>query len=167
MKLDPIDITILSELSGNARASQVDLAGRVGLSSTAIARRQKALEEAGFIRGYQAVLDLTRFGLATTVLVRVTLDSQNDAALKSFEAAVINCPSVVRCFLMSGSDDYIVIVMARDIEDFERIHRTELSRLPRVARVQSSFALREVVNRAVPPVVFGASRKPRSGQAAR
>ena len=127
MKLDTIDTTILSELTMNARASQVELAERVGLSSTAIARRQKVLEEEGFIRGYQAVLDLTRFGLSTTVLVRVTLESQNEDALKSFEAAVIDCPSVVRCFLMSGSDDYIVIVMARDIEDFERIHRTELS----------------------------------------
>jgi DNA-binding Lrp family transcriptional regulator len=120
------------------------------------------LEEEGFIRGYQAVLDLARFGLSTTVLVRVTLESQNENALKSFEAAVINCPSVVRCFLMSGSDDYIVIVMARDIEDFERIHRTELSRLPRVARIQSSFAMREVVNRAVPPVIFGATRRHQS-----
>jgi len=115
--IDAIDTTILSELATNARASQVDLAERVGLSSTAIARRQKALEEQGFIRGYQAVLDLTRFGLSTTVLVRVTLESQNEDALKSFEAAVIECPSVVRCFLMSGSDDYIVIVLARDIED--------------------------------------------------
>src|SRR5258708_4000829 len=97
----------------------------------------------------------TRFGLSTTVLVRVTLESQNEDALKSFEAAVIECPSVVRCFLMSGSDDYIVIVMARDIEDFERIHRTELSRLPRVARIQSSFAMRHVVNPAAPPIVFG------------
>jgi DNA-binding Lrp family transcriptional regulator len=167
MKLDQFDTTILSELTNNARASQVDLAERVGLSSTAIARRQKVLEEEGFIRGYQAVLDLARFGLSTTVLVRVTLESQNEDALKSFEAAVINCPSVVRCFLMSGSDDYIVIVMARDIEDFERIHRTELSRLPRVARIQSSFAMREVVNRAVPPVIFGGSRKQRSGPAAR
>ena len=56
---------------------------------------------------------------------------------------------------MSGSDDYLVIVLARDIEDFERIHRTELSRLPRIARIQSSFAMREVVDRAVPPIVFG------------
>jgi Lrp/AsnC family leucine-responsive transcriptional regulator len=159
MQLDNIDTTILSELSINARASQVELAERVGLSSTAIARRQKVLEEEGYIRGYQAILDLSRFGLSTTVLVRVTLESQNEEALKSFEAAVIDCPSVVRCFLMSGSDDYIVIVMARDIEDFERIHRTELSRLPRVARIQSSFAMREVVNRAVPPVIFGASRR--------
>ena len=167
MKIDSFDTTILSELTVNARASHVELAERVGLSSTAIARRQKVLEEEGFIRGYQAVLDLTRFGLSTTVLVRVTLESQNEDALKSFEAAVIGCPSGVRCFLMSGSDDYIVIVLARDIEDFEHIHRTELSRLPRVARIQSSFAMREVVNRAVPPVIFAGSRRPRSAQAAR
>jgi len=76
-------------LTINACASQVELAERVGLSSTAIRRRQKVLEEEGFIRGYQAVLDLARFGLSTTVLVRVTLESQNEEALKSFEAAVI------------------------------------------------------------------------------
>lgn len=153
--MDKIDATILSELTKNARVSQVELATRVGLSSTAVARRQRALEEDGLIRGYQAVLDLRRFGLATTVVVRITLESQSDEALKAFEAGVLDCPSVVRCFLMSGSDDYVVIVLARDIEDFERIHRTELSRLPRVARLESSFALREVVNRAVPPSVFG------------
>src|ERR1700738_5039350 len=112
MSVDHIDTTILSELTINARASQVDLAERVGLSSTALARRQKALEAEGVVRRYQAVLDLTRFGLTTPVLVRVTLESQSEDALKSFEAAVIDCPSVVRCFLMSGSDDYIVIVMA-------------------------------------------------------
>ncbi|WP_425068947.1 Lrp/AsnC family transcriptional regulator [Reyranella sp.] len=155
MQLDKIDATILSELTENARVSQVDLAARVGLSSTAVARRQRALEEAGLIRGYQAVLDLGRFGLGTTVVVRITLDSQSDEALTAFEAGVLDCPSVVRCFLMSGSDDYVVIVLARDIEDFERIHRTELSRLPRVARLESSFALRDVVTRAVPPSVFG------------
>jgi Lrp/AsnC family transcriptional regulator, leucine-responsive regulatory protein len=157
MEIDKIDTTILAELSANARVSMVDLATRVGLSSTAIARRQRSLEESGLIQGYQAVLDLGRFGLRTTVLVRIALESQSDQALKAFEAGVLNCPSVIRCFLMSGSDDYVAIVLARDIEDFERIHRTELSRLPRVARIQSSFAMRDVVNRAVPPVVFGKS----------
>jgi DNA-binding Lrp family transcriptional regulator len=159
MEMDKIDTAILSELTTNARASQVELAEHVGLSSTAIARRQRALEEHGFIRGYQAVLDLSRFGLSTTILVRITLESQSEEALKSFEAGIVDCPSVIRCFLMSGSDDYVVIVLARDIEDFERIHRTELSRLPRVARIQSSFAMREVVNRAVPPVIFSRSRR--------
>jgi Lrp/AsnC family leucine-responsive transcriptional regulator len=161
MEIDKIDTTILAELSANARVSMVDLATRVGLSSTAIARRQRSLEESGFIRGYQAVLDLGRFGLRTTVLVRIALESQSDQALKAFEAGVLSCPSVIRCFLMSGSDDYVAIVLARDIEDFERIHRTELSRLPRVARIQSSFAMRDIVNRAVPPVVFGKSNGPK------
>ena len=123
----------------------------------AIARRQRALEDDGYIKGYQAMLDLSRFGLNTTVLVRVTLDSQSDEALKLFEVEIVKCPSVIRCFLMSGSDDYLLIVLARDIEDFERIHRTELSRLPGVSRIQSNFAIREIVNRAVPPVVFGKS----------
>src|SRR6202142_3275195 len=95
MKLDAIDTTILSELTINARASQVELAERVGLSSTAIARRQKSLEESGFIQGYQAVLDLGRFGLRTTVLVRIALESQSEQALKAFEAGVLNCPSVI------------------------------------------------------------------------
>jgi DNA-binding Lrp family transcriptional regulator len=155
MDLDKIDLTILAELSSNARVSMVDLANRAALSSTAIARRQKALEENGFIERYQAVLNLARFGLCTTVLVRIALESQSDEALKSFEAGIVNCPSVIRCFLMSGSDDYVAIVMARDIKDFERIHRVELSRLPRVARLQSSFAIRDVLNRSVPPALFG------------
>ena len=159
MELDRLDTLILAELSANARVSQVELAERVGLSSTAIARRQKTLEDEGFIKGYQAMLDLDLMGLSTTVLVRIALESQSDEALKAFEAEVVKCPSVVRCFLMSGTDDYILIVLARDIQDFERIHRTELSRLPRVARVQSSFALREIVNRAVPTVVFGETKR--------
>jgi Lrp/AsnC family leucine-responsive transcriptional regulator len=160
MDIDRIDTMLLAALVTNGRASQADLAARVGLSSTAVARRQKALEINGCIRGYQATLDLKRLGLGTTVLVRITLESQSGEALKAFEAGVVNCPSVVRCFLMSGNDDYIVIVIARDIEDFERIHRTQLSRLPRVARIESSFALRDVVDRAVPPVIFSKPRRP-------
>ncbi len=154
MDLDRIDIAILAQLASNARVSQTELSERVGLSSTAVARRQKALEENGFVRGYGANLDLRRFGLSVTVLVRISLESQSEEALQNFETAVVKCPSVVRCFLMSGSDDYLLTVVARDISDFERIHKTELSRLPRVARIQSSFAIREVVNRAVPPSLF-------------
>jgi DNA-binding Lrp family transcriptional regulator len=154
VNLDRIDFALLSELVSRARASHVELSERVGLSSTACARRQKALEEDSYIVGYQAVLDLKRLGLSTTVLVRISLESQSEDVLDAFEKAVVTCPSVVRCFLMSGSDDYMVTVLARDIEDFEQIHRTQLSRLPRVARIQSSFALREVINRVVPPAAL-------------
>jgi Lrp/AsnC family transcriptional regulator, leucine-responsive regulatory protein len=159
LALDRKDLAILAELTTNARASHTELSNRVGLSSTALARRQKTLEDDGYIKGYHATLDLSLFNLGTTVLVRIALESQSDEALNAFEAEVVKCPSVVRCFLMSGNDDYILIVTARDIEDFERIHRMELSRLPRVARVQSSFTLREVVNRAVPTVIFRELRR--------
>lgn len=154
MPLDRIDRKIIVELSRQGRLTHAELAARVGLSATACARRQKALEEAGIITGYQATLGLDRLGFATTVIVRITLDSQSEDALDAFERAVAQCPSVVRCFLMSGTDDYIVAVNARSIEDFERIHRTELARLPRIARIQSSFALREVINRPVPPAAL-------------
>lgn len=159
MDIDKIDSAILEELSKDARASQVDLAARIGLSGTAIARRQKSLEENGYIKGYRADLDLSRFGLRLTIFVRIALDSQSEDALKSFEEGVLECPSITRCFLMSGSDDYVATVLAKDIEDFERIHRTELSRLPRVARIQSSFAIRNVLDRTVPPAIF-AQRTP-------
>jgi Lrp/AsnC family transcriptional regulator, leucine-responsive regulatory protein len=148
--LDKIDLALLSVLAKSGRASHATLSEEVGLSPTACARRQKQLEDQGVITGYQAVLGLGNLGLTTTIIVRITLESQNEDALRKFEQAVVACPSVVRCFLMSGSDDYEVTVLARGIEDYEHIHKTQLSRLPKVARIQSSFAIREIVNRSLP-----------------
>src|SRR5262249_35402965 len=104
MKLDRLDYRILAELAERGRIAHAELSARVGLSPTACARRQQALEDAGFIAGYQAVLGLNRLGFATTVIVRITLDSQSEEALDAFETAIVQCPSVLRCFLMSGSD---------------------------------------------------------------
>ena len=84
-------------------------------------------------------------------MVRIALDSQSEDALGAFERAIERCPSVVRCFLMSGTDDYLVTVLARDIEDYERIHKSQLSRLPRVSRIQSSFAMRSIIERSALP----------------
>lgn len=148
--LDKIDLALLSVLTKSGRASHAALSEEIGLSPTACARRQKSLEDEGVITGYQAVLGLDTLGLTTTIIVRITLESQNEEALRKFEQAIAACPSVVRCFLMSGNDDYLVTVIARGIEDYEHIHKTQLSRLPKVARIQSSFALREIVNRPVP-----------------
>jgi DNA-binding Lrp family transcriptional regulator len=154
MVTDRTDLKILQELSRDSRQSLVELAERVGLSTTAVARRQKALEQAGVIKAYHLGLDLRQLGYSITVLVRITLDSQSDEALRSFESGVAECPAVMRCFLMSGTDDYLALVVAKDIDDFERIHRTELSRLPRVSRIQSSFAIRDVVQRFAPLSLF-------------
>src|SRR5689334_7820484 len=117
MDADLTDLKLLYELSKDSRQSLVDLADRVGLSTTAVARRQKALEEAGVIQSYQMDLDLRQLGYSITVLVRISLDSQSDEALSAFEAGVAECPSVTRCFLMSGTDDYLAIVLAKDIDD--------------------------------------------------
>jgi DNA-binding Lrp family transcriptional regulator len=91
-----------------------------------------------------------RLGLVTTVIVTITLEKQSEEYLAAFEAAIARCPDVVSCHLMSGSDDYHLQVIARDIADFERIHKQHLSRMPGVARIHSSFAMREVVRRAIP-----------------
>jgi Lrp/AsnC family transcriptional regulator, leucine-responsive regulatory protein len=154
LDLDRFDRAILAVLAGDARTSIVDLAPRVGLSSTACARRLKALEERGIISGYHAAIDHKRLGYNVTVVVTITLESQREEAFDAFERAVALCPSVIRCHLMSGADDYWLLVLARDIADFEHIHKTQLSRLPRVARIQSSFAIRDIVDRASPGAVF-------------
>lgn len=148
--MDQIDAALLGELAQNGRASYVELAERVGLTGTACARRMRMLEESGVILRYQVVPNLRALGLTTTVIVRISLTSQSEEALAAFEQAIVKCPSVVRCLLMSGSDDYLITVVCRDIEDFEHIHKTQLSRLPRVSRIQSSFAIRDIVDRPVP-----------------
>lgn len=148
--IDRIDRRLLQALSQRGRASNVELAQDVHLSPSAVARRQRALEEAGVIRGYGADVDPAAFGFNTTVVVQVTLKGQSETDLSEFEQAVQQCDSVLRCFLMSGSDDYLLMLLVRDLADFEHVHKTQLSRLPHVARIQSSFALRDVVRRALP-----------------
>jgi DNA-binding Lrp family transcriptional regulator len=148
--IDTLDRAILAALLQDGRLSQVELAERIPLSATAIARRIRALEDKGVIQGYQARINQQALGLGMTVIVHVGLNSQNEDVLKAFEQAAAAAPSVVSCHLMSGEDDYLVTVMARDLADFERIHKEQLSRLPGVARLKSSFALREVANKALP-----------------
>jgi DNA-binding Lrp family transcriptional regulator len=148
--LDALDCAILGALLQDGRLSQVELAERIPLSATAIARRIRALEEEGVIQGYQARISRQALGLTMTVIVQIGLKSQNEDLLKAFEEAIAAAPSVVSCHLMSGEDDYLVTVMARDLADFERIHKEQLSRLPGVVRLKSSFALREVANKPLP-----------------
>ena len=150
MILDTLDKAILAALVEDGRRSQVELAERVPLSPTAIARRIRALEDAGVIEGYQAKISRKALGLTMTVIVQISLKSQNEELLASFEKAAAAAPSIVSCHLMSGEDDYLLTVLARDLADYERIHKEELSRLPGVVRLHSSFALREVASRLLP-----------------
>jgi DNA-binding Lrp family transcriptional regulator len=148
--IDALDRAILGALLENGRLSQVELAERIPLSATAIARRIRALEEGGVIQGYQARVNRQALGLSMMVMVHIGLTSQNEDLLEAFEKAVASAPSVVSCRLMSGEDDYLLIVLARDLADYERIHKEQLARLPGVARLKSSFALRDVTNKQLP-----------------
>jgi DNA-binding Lrp family transcriptional regulator len=156
--LDTLDRSILAALLEDGRLSQVQLAERVPLSPTAIARRIRALEEAGVIEGYQARISREALGLTMTVMVSISLKSQSEERLAAFEKAVAAASSIVSCHLMSGEDDYVLTILARDLADFERIHKEELSRLPGVARLKSSFAMREVKNRPLPASILSPMR---------
>jgi DNA-binding Lrp family transcriptional regulator len=148
MTLDRIDRLILRELQEDARIANIDLAGRVGLSPSACSRRLAQLEKEGVIEGYRAVISNKALGQGITALVHITLRGQSEEHLRKFEQAVVTCPYIVACFLMSGESDYLIRVNARDMEHYESIYKHWLSTLPGVSRIQSSFAMRMVVNRA-------------------
>ncbi|MBS1104251.1 Lrp/AsnC family transcriptional regulator [Gluconobacter sp. Dm-62] len=147
MIFDRITESILRILQHDGRLSNAELAQRVGLSPSACLRRVRLLEEQGVIRGYRAVIDERSAHKLTTVIVQITLERLTDEMLRRFEARIRECPDVRECYLMTGEADYLLHVAARDLADYERIHKEELSRLPGVVRIQSNFAIRPVVQR--------------------
>ncbi|HPF60141.1 MAG TPA: Lrp/AsnC family transcriptional regulator [Candidatus Competibacteraceae bacterium] len=152
MECDRTDRQILQLLQSDGRMSNTDVAERVHLSPSACLRRTKRLEEEGLIEGYRMLLNQQAIGKPTNVFVEISLKSQNEEILDAFERAVIQCPDIMECYLMAGDADYVVRVIATDVADYERIHRTYLSRLPGVARLRSSFALRTVCHKTALPL---------------
>jgi Lrp/AsnC family leucine-responsive transcriptional regulator len=148
--LDEIDNAILSMLQRSARATNSEIGEAVGLSPSAVSRRIQALEDQGIIVGYQAVLDESVMGRGITVFIRVTLEKQSATALNSFESAIRRWNGAVFCYLMAGQYDYMLQIKVADIADYERLHRKELSTLPGVARLESSFSVRDVAGLGVP-----------------
>jgi Lrp/AsnC family transcriptional regulator, leucine-responsive regulatory protein len=142
--LDRFDRAILQALQLDGRIANSALAERVHLSESACLRRVRALEQAGLIEGYTAILNQQRAGCPVNVFVNITLDRQDEPDLRKFEDAVRRIPEVMECYLMTGDYDYVVRVVVADTADFERVHSKHLTRLPGVARVHSSFALRTV-----------------------
>lgn len=143
-EIDRTDRIILSELQKDAQRPVAELAAQAGLSASSCHRRVKLLEEAGVIRSYSANLDRTALGLANEFFVEVSLSAQTEEAFEKFETAVQRVPEILECHLMSGQFDYLLRVAATDAADYERIHRSRISRLPGVQRIQSSLALRTV-----------------------
>jgi len=144
MKLDRYDKSILKALQRDGRVSNVQLANRVNLSESACLRRVRTLEEAGLIDRYAALVNQAAVGLSGDVFVHIGLQREEERELAAFEDAVRNIPEVMECYLMTGEFDYLLRVVVSDMADFERLHRDALTRLPGVARVNSSVAIRTV-----------------------
>lgn len=148
--LDRIDLKILRELALDARLSWRDLAERVGLSLTPTLRRVRRLEEQRYILGYAAQLDERRLAGAMSVFVSVTLEKQSESAFEQFESAIAAEPAVMSCFLMTGEADYNLRVVVPDLDAYHRFLTHTLARIPGVAHINSSFALKTVLLRQAP-----------------
>ena len=144
MKLDPIDIKILNQLQGNAKISNTELAGRVGLSPSPCLARVRALEQAGFIDRYVTLLDPTKLGLGINVFIQVRVERQVEQQLDRFQASVCSYPEVMECYLMTGDFDYLIRVIVADMHALERFIIEKLSKLSGISNIRSSIALKQV-----------------------
>lgn len=151
-EIDTTDRRILALLQSDGRLSNADLSERVNLSPSACHRRVQRLEKTGLIARYVALLDPRKLDRPTTVFVEITLNGQSEEALDAFEREVALIPDLLECHLMAGTADYLLKLSARDTDDYARIHRRHLARLPGVAQMHSSFSLRTVFQTTAVPV---------------
>jgi len=150
--LDEIDRRILVELQRDGRLTNQDLAGRIGVSASPCWRRVRALEEAGVIKGYAALVDPAALGLNVSVFTQVSLERQEKKALQVFETAVGEWPEIMECYLMTGDADYLLRVVVPDLAAYERFLMARLTRIRGIASIKSSFALRSVKYRTDLPI---------------
>lgn len=144
ISMDKYDKRILAVLQRDGRISNKQLAEEINLSESSCLRRVRALEQQGAIARYVALLSQNKVGLPGNVFVQIGLQREVGSDLSAFEEAVRHIPEVMECYLMSGEFDYLLRVVVSDMADFERIHKESLTRLPGVARVNSSFGIRTV-----------------------
>lgn len=160
--MDAIDLRILHELQRNAKLTNVELAERVKLSPSPCLVRVRALEKAGVIRRYVTLLDPRAMGLNVSVFIHVRLDRQVDNALRVFEDAVTAYAEVMECYLMTGDSDYLLRVVVADVDALQKLIVDEIARIPGVANIRSSFALKQVKFETALPFSPPGSRRSRA-----
>jgi Lrp/AsnC family leucine-responsive transcriptional regulator len=143
-KLDRYDIQILNELQADARLTNAELAQRVGLSAAPCWRRVRALEEAGYIKGYRAEIDRHKIGLGVLAFVRLDAQRNTGELTREMEEAIRQIPEIVSCHYISGAGTFELQVVSRDLDTFSHFARTVLINLPNVKDLHTSFSLGEV-----------------------
>ncbi|QWE06419.1 Lrp/AsnC family transcriptional regulator [Polynucleobacter sp. JS-JIR-5-A7] len=144
MKLDPIDIRILNELQNDSSHSNVELAKRVHLSPSPCLMRVKALKDKGVIRNYVALADPKALGLGLNVFISISLKEQSKEALAAFEQRISEHDEVMECYLMTGDSDYLIRVAVADMGALEKFILEQLTPIPGIEKIRSSFALKQV-----------------------
>ena len=152
LQLDRTDRRILQAIQDDARISNADLARQVDLSPSPCWRRLRALEDEGVVRRHVTLLDPDTVGLPVSVFVSVSLDKQVEENLERFESAVAERPEVMECYLMTGEADYLLRVVVPDLRAYERFVLERLTRIPGVANIKSSFALKQVCYKTALPL---------------
>lgn len=142
VKLDRIDQRILHDLQANGRITNVELARRAGISAPPCLRRVRALEQAGYVRGYHAEIEPRALGYNVSVFVLVGLDSQAEADLEDFEALVANWSEVRECYMLAGETDFLFKVVAEDWDSYQKFLTEKLTPAPHVAHVKSALSIR-------------------------
>ena len=144
--IDDIDLQILGELQNDGRMTNVELARKVGLTAPPCLRRVRALEESGAITSYHAVVDPAMLGYTITVFAMVSLKSQAEADLKAFQEHVDDLPEVRECHMLNGEIDFILKVVARDLQSFQQFLTSKLTPAPNVVSVKTSLTIRTPKN---------------------
>jgi len=153
MQLDRYDRQILTILQAEGRISNQELAERIGLSPSPCLRRVQALEKAGLILGYRAMLDAKALGLSLTALIQISMDQHTPERFDHFERRISEIPEVLECLLITGQDaDYLLKVVVADMDAYQDLLLNRITRIPGVTGVHSSFVLRRVVDKTMLPI---------------
>ncbi|MCM2130517.1 Lrp/AsnC family transcriptional regulator [Larsenimonas rhizosphaerae] len=150
--LDGYDRRILDELQRDGRVSNQELADRIGLSPSPCLRRVRALEDAGFIQGYRAMVDARRMGYGLMVILHIAMDEHTDERFANFEAAITALPNVLECLIITGqSADFQLKLLVRDMDEYEALLLRTINRIDGVTASHTSFVLRKVLDRQIVP----------------
>ena len=152
LKLDRIDYGILHYLQNDGRIANTELAEKIGLSPSPCLRRVKALEQQGVIKRYVAIVDPNAVGFGISAFVSVSLNTQEKPSLDAFQSQIVTYPEVMECYLMTGTSDYLLRVVLPDLESYERFLMEKLTKISVIANIQTSFALKPLVQRTELPL---------------
>lgn len=149
---DRVDRAIVARLQRDGRIANVDLAEAISLSPSACLRRVKALEASGIIAGYRAEVDRVQAGLGLTVFIGLKVEGQSQETAVRIEQALLSIPSVVACYLVSGSSDFLVEAAVPDLAAYEQLLLSQILTIPNIVQAQSTFAIRTILSRGPLPL---------------